>query len=329
MVNKGKGVIQCIAPLLNRSDEMFLKNIYDDMKKDSMFDYITWDACDASTFNMRFLFWRDHLFERMIRLFVWNCEPIKQKEIEQRLILQGYCGIAPFKGEELTAFYGTLSGVTKYIDERKNYIAHCPIWTKTFTIGEDLALIDNNQLRNRSFDLIYSYAVMLAHADVSLIMSMINHRTDSGIPVAKTEKHKQSIRNLQKKVFNGEYASLTDIGDLGLEFVKVSAGNSEDLVKLYETRRNLIKDFYADIGVRSAFEKNNNTVNAEITSDQAFLLLNVMDMLNSRQEGCEEVNRIFGTSWSVDLAPEVKMIMEEGRGEENENSERTAQDSNR
>ena len=74
--------------------------------------------------------------------------------------------------------------------------------------------------------------------------------------------------------------------------------------------------------MRSAFAKNNNTVNAEITSDQAFLLLNVKDMLNSRQEGCKEVNRIFGTSWSVDLAPEVKMIMKEG-GNDNEDSERT------
>lgn len=300
---------------------MFLKNVYEDMKNDNFYDFILWDSADSSTFNMRFLFWRDHLFERMIRLFVWNCDPIHQKEIEQRLILQGYCGIAPFKGGELTAFYGTLSGVTKYIDERKNYIARCPIWTNTFTIGKDLALISNNQLRNRSFDLIHSYAVMLAHADVSLIMAMINHRTDAGVPVAKTEKHKASIRNLQKKVFNGEFASLTDIGDLGLEFVKVSAGNSEDLTKLYETRRNLIKDFYADIGVRSAFEKNNNTVNAEITSDYSFLLLNVMDMLNSRKEGCEEVNRIFGTSWSVDLAPEVKQIMEERRNEDNENED--------
>ena len=52
-----------------------------------------------------------------------------------------------------------------------------------------------------------------------------------------------------------------------------------------------------------------------------------MDMLNSRQEGCKEVNRIFGTNWSVDLAPEVKMIMDEGRSEEDENSERTVQDS--
>ena len=112
---------------------MFLKNIYDDMKKDTMFDYITWDACDASTFNMRFLFWRDHLFERMIRLFVWNCEPIKQKEIEQRLLLQGYCGIAPFKGKELTAFYGTLSDVT-------NTLTNARIILHTVRYGQILLL---------------------------------------------------------------------------------------------------------------------------------------------------------------------------------------------
>lgn len=309
---------------------MFLRNEYDELKQLKGFEnFISEQAADSSTFPIQYEFWKEHLFERMMRLFVWNSTPIDQKEIEQRLLLQGYCGIAVYPKDknpgsiifnrgELTAFFGSLSGVTKYIDEKTNFIAHSPKWTKTMMIGRDCALINNTAIRNPGMHLIHHYAVLLAHADVSLTMCMINHRTDSGIPVAKSEKHKESIHQLQKKTFNGQYGSLADIGDVGLDFVKVSNGSSEDITKLYEVREKLIKSFYSDIGVRSAFEKNNNTVVDEITSDQSFLLLNISDMLEQRKLGCERVNALFGTNWSVDIAPEIKLIMEKKEGESDE-----------
>lgn len=320
---------------------MFLRNEYDNIKtlkgvKDFA-NFISEQAADSSTFPIQYEFWKEHLFERMMRLFVWNSTPIDQKEIEQRLLLQGFCGIAQlpkmidpgsiiFNRGELTAFFGSLSGVTKYIDERTNFIAHSPIWTGSLVIGKECALINNTAIRNPGMHLIHHYAVLLAHADVSLTMCMINHRTDSGIPVAKSEKHKESIHQLQKKTFNGQYGSLADIGDVGLEFVKISNGSSEDITKLYEVREKLIKSFYSDIGVRSAFEKNNNTVVDEITSDQSFLLLNISDMLEQRKLGCERVNKLYGTSWTVDIAPEIKLIMDGKEGEEDETSENDRND---
>ena len=43
-------------------------------------------------------YWRENLFERIMRLFVWeNTDPIPAKEIEQRLLIQGHCGIFNFK----------------------------------------------------------------------------------------------------------------------------------------------------------------------------------------------------------------------------------------
>lgn len=312
---------------------MFLRSEYQEINNLKGFEGVVSEmAADSSTFPVQYEFWKEHLFERMMRLFVWNCTPIDQKEIEQRLLLQGYCGILPYPKDqdpgsvifnrgELTAFFGALSGVTKYIDEKKNFIAHSPMWTGTYEIGKECALINNTAIRNPAMHLIHHYAVLLAHADVSLTMCIINHRTDSGIPVAKSQKHKDSIHLLQKKVFNGQYGSLADIGDLGLEYIKVTNSSSEDITKLFEVREKLIKSFYADIGVRSAFEKNNNTVVDEITSDQSFLLLNISDMLEQRKLGCERVNKLYGTSWSVDIAPEIKLIMEEKEGETDENTE--------
>lgn len=289
---------------------MFLRDLKNIQKEyENCFTIYSERQC---TYPVAYDFWMIHLFERLMRLFIWESTPIDQKEIEQRLILQGYVGIAPFKDGELTAFFGSLSGVTKYIDERQNYIARCPIWTNTFRIGEDIALINNTAARIPTMMLVHHYASLLAHADVSLINCIINHRADSGIPIAKSEKHKQSIKQMQIDMFNGKMFHAADIGDIGLEFAKITNGNSDDILKIYEVREKLIKSFYADIGVRSAFEKNNNTVNAEITSDRSFLLLNISDMLAQRVDGCNEVNRIFGTNWSVKLSPELQIIKREG-----------------
>ena len=65
---------------------------------------ITKLARESSTFNAFFEYWRDNLFERIMRLFIWEgTEAVKPKEIEQRLHLQGHCGISQLPNEkELT-----------------------------------------------------------------------------------------------------------------------------------------------------------------------------------------------------------------------------------
>ena len=52
----------------------------------------------ALTYSDFFRFWRENLFERLMRLFIWEgMEDPLPKEIEQRLILAGHCGICDFK----------------------------------------------------------------------------------------------------------------------------------------------------------------------------------------------------------------------------------------
>lgn len=266
---------------------------------------ITTLAKESCTYNVKYGYWRDSLFERVMKLFVWeNTGDLKPKEIEQRLILNGHCGIAEYKGE-LTAFYGSFYGVTKYMDEWTNYIVRCPIYTGTKKIGTDVVVIDNNSLRNPTFELVHHYATMLAHTEVSLINCLINARDSGGVPIASTEKQKTSIREYQNQLFNGKYGVVTDIGNLGITYAGSDRKTQQDLIDIMETREKLIKSFYSDIGVRSAFEKRNNTVQAEVEADTSLLLLNLADMLKCRERACEEVNKLFGTNWSVHVAKEI------------------------
>lgn len=272
-------------------------------------------ARESSTFNAFYKYWRELLFERIMRLFVWeNTGDVQPKEIEQRLLLQGHCGITKLESDnQLTAMYGNFYGVTKYIDEWSNYTVRCPIYSGTREIGKDIVVINNNSLRNPAYHLVHHYAIILAHTEVTLVNCLVNARDAGGIPVVGTEKQKQSVAEYQGKIFNGQYGTVTDIGNLGIEYLGSDRKTGQDLMDIIETREKIIKSFYSDIGVRSAFEKRNNTVMAEVEADTSLLLLNLSDMIHYREKGAEEVNKMFGTNWSVHIAEEIDYSTENQR----------------
>lgn len=266
---------------------------------------------ESCTYNVAYKYWRDQLFERLMRLFIWENtydvktgEGIKPKEIELRLIMKGHCGIAKYKGE-LTAFFGSFNGPTKYFDEFTDYTVHCPVYSGIKKIGKNIVVINNNALRNATYNLVHHYATLLGHVETTLINLCINARDSGGVPVVNTQKQKQSVLEYQNKIFNGAYSVVTDIGNLGLQYVGADRGTQQDIMDIMEVREKLIKSFYSDIGVRSAFEKRNNTIMAEVEADTSLLLLNLSDMLKQRENACIEVNQMFGTDWSVHIAEEI------------------------
>ena len=89
---------------------MFLKNFMDSKEGRE----ISKVARESTTYNAFYEYWRDQLFERVMRLFVWeNTEnlskplmSIKPGLMEHRLLLHGYCDITIIKVEGLGALYG-------------------------------------------------------------------------------------------------------------------------------------------------------------------------------------------------------------------------------
>lgn len=260
------------------------------------------NACTLPDF---FRFWRDNLFERLMRLFIWEgTGDLKAKEIEERLLLAGHCGIASYN-KQLTAFFGSFFGVTVYQDEWTGYNVHSPIYSDTFTIDKDIVVIDNNELRNPSIEHVNHYAKLLAHTDVTLMRMLVEARDPGGVPVAQNEKAKQSLIDYQKKIYIGKLAVVSDLAGIGVEYQGADRHSQLKIDEVWDVRTKLLKQFYADIGVRATFDKRSNTVVDEITSDSSMLLYNVSDMLATRKEGCEKVNKMFGTSWSVRLSDEI------------------------
>lgn len=278
---------------------------------------------EQTTYNGFYMYWREQLFERIMRLFVWeNTGTLKPKEIEQRLILQGHCEIAKFKGE-LTAFYGTLNGITVYQDEFTHANIHSPIYSTRLKIDESVIVIDNDALRNPIFPLVNHYAMILAHIEISLVNLTINLRDSNGIPVVQTEKQKESVEHYLGRRYNGQFGTISDRGSLGVEVVGVSSQHGDSITALMDLKAKTLQDFYSDIGVRSAFRKNSNTITEEVESDTGLLLLNLSDMLESRKKGCEAVNNVFGTNWTVKIADELVNALEPEKEVEEDESDKS------
>lgn len=278
---------------------MFLE----DMKR----DLVKWDL-EACTYPAFYRYWRESLFERMMRLFVWeNTGLLDPKEIEERNILQGYCIISKMpKEDELTAFFGSMFTPTKYYDEFKQANINCPIYSGTRTIGEDCIIINNNALRNPSMMHVHHYALMLAHTEVTLIDMLVEARDASGVPIVKNEKQLQSVRAYLKKRFMGKVGdAVTDSGYMGIEFGGSDRKTSQDIQSILETRNKLLRCFYSDIGVRATFEKRSNVNSMEIDGDTSMLLLNISDMIKQRKEACGLINDLYGVNWSVHIAEEI------------------------
>lgn len=292
---------------------MFLTHYIDiDSKEGKEISKLARESC---TFNAFYEYWRDQLFERIMRLFVWEntykmendkVVGVKPKEIEQRLLLQGHCGVTVIPGEtELTAMFGNFYGVSKYLDEKPNYMVRSPIYSGSRTIGDDIVVVDNNSLRNPAYELVHHYGILLAHAEVTLVDTVVNARDAGGVPVVSTEKQKQSVAQYQGKIFNGQYGVVTDSGNIGLQFIGADRRTQQNIIDVVTLREKLLKAFYADIGVRSAFEKRSNTIQSEVEADSSLLLLNLSDMIACRKKGAEAVNNMYGTNWTVHIADEI------------------------
>lgn len=285
---------------------------YDAKDSDELIEY----KLKACTYPAYYSYWTNNLFERLMRLFVWEntCEivdgkvvGVEPKQIESRLILRGFAVASKLKptDKELTMFFGSMFDPTKYYDEWKRVNVRCPIYAGTRTIGNDAIIINNTAIRTPSYMHVHHYATLLAHTEVTLVDMLVDARDNGGVPIARTQKQFESIRAYQNKRFIGKYGVVTDIGGLGVDYAGSDRKTSQNISEIVETRNKLIRAFYSDIGVRSNFEKRSNVNSAEVEGNTSMLEFNVSDMLDQREIAAEKVNDLFGTNWSVHIAEEI------------------------
>ena len=282
---------------------MFIENYYSDKKIEK----------EVLELPRSLNYWLETLFEKCVRMFEWRGLPntIPQKEIEQRLILDGYCGMVHDRKAGLIVASGGLSGVTPYCDEFKNFTYAAPECSGgQVDLGVNAVLIENTSLRNPLLPMILRYSDLLAHAEISLKMALINNRVNNAYAV-ETNEIAESVNAYYNKIYNGKNGSILDDSLVsGVQNI-ANTRTSGVVAECIEARNDILRAFFAEIGVRFAKDKKERVVVDEVSADNQMLLLNINDMKRQRKKSALEINKIFGKNVSVELSEEFEIIEEQ------------------
>ena len=271
---------------------------------------------DILKLDYSFNYWCDMLFEKCMRIFTWTGLSFPQKEIENRLLIEGFCGFLKDSKVGFMVASGGMSGVTQYYDEFTtfNWSTVGVANTKSRVIGKDCVIINNNQLRNPILPMVFRYASLLAHADISLKCALINTR-ETNTYASSDENTAENINKFYDRLYNGDSASILD--ESLIESVKnISNRESTTAIKdCLSARTDLLSNFFKEIGVKSANDKKERMIESEVDSNNQLLLFNISDMLAERKKACEEINKLFGTNITVELSDEFKELQGGARDE--------------
>ena len=265
-------------------------------------------AKESMTYSVGYEYWKKLLIERAMRLFVWkNTGVVPAKEIEIALMLNGTAGVTNKYKNKLSVFNGQLCGnPTQYYDEFEQYSVYSPVYADILNVDKDVVVINNNTCRTRIYNLAHRYAMMLAHTEVTLTDELINMRQGGSVPIAGRENEKTSYEQYRNNLANGKIGAIYDPAFLNMDFKDINSKATNSIKDLMEVRENLLSDFYNDLGVKTSREKKGNMISEEVNANDSMLLLNINDMLEQRKIGCEKVNEMFGTKWTVDISEELK-----------------------
>ena len=204
----------------------------------------------------------------------------------------------------------------KYRDRKPFYSVRCPNYSKVLPVyygAKDkgvgkVVVIKNDHLMNPLYDLVHHYACLLAHVEVTLVHTAVIARVPNGIPVAASEIQKNSFNEFFKKLFNGKFGFVTDLGQMGVETIGAHTNVTQGLEETWNVRERILASFLSDIGIKTGINKRSNSVSDEINADTPSLLVNINDMLKARQEGFALVNERFGTSWTTKINDNLNYI---------------------
>lgn len=270
-------------------------------------------------------YWANNLLERTINIFEYSGLPkdLKAKEIEKRLLIDGYVGFVNDPNYGFAVTRCGMVGVTAYDDEFTHFTYAGPRFKGgKVRIGKDGVIINNNSCRTSILPMIYRYADLLAHSELSLKSAMVASRRMDVFSV-ENDKTAENVRKFHDKLYQGEYDAIVDKSLVSsITNIGTSKINENAVMQVWEIRQELFRSYLNEIGIRVASDKRERMVVDEVSQDSMYLLNNVRDMEKNRQEGFDEVNSVFGLNIKAKLNPEFEYLTNPEKGvKQNDNKE--------
>lgn len=260
-------------------------------------------------------FWFNKLLSVCLDIFDYKNLPeyLPQKELETNLLLQrdGHALIFWTPKYGVVTCWSELYDIDLYYQPTKATYAQPVLGSGHKTIGNDCEVIYNNKLGHQVYTyytdgglrtFIGRYARMLADMDATISIYTINRRV-TDFPIAKNDKVKNSLERFFKQLRSGKNAIISD--ECIIEgFKTIERGgdkNGDKLGDLLLAKEKILEGFFRDLGVRFYNPKKAQVTEDEVESNTQLLVINTSEMLESRREGLERVNKMFGTKITVDL----------------------------
>lgn len=253
--------------------------------------------------NDLYRIWCNRLLEFEMSIFEWSGLSFPQRELESVLIYNGIAGIFNtdrYKVYDIS-FYnpgfnrGSYQNVTMSNNKR----------SVTADIN-NVIVIRNNEIGTPSRFRVQEYATLLTHAYLTLQAALINYRKNGTI-VAPNESVYKSIEKWYTDLTDGKLAAIispTDansiIGTAGLEMHDVT-GQSASLIDCITAARNILRLYYAEIGVNMSDDKKERQIVSEVESNDDMLLYNIDSMYKCRKQAAREISDTFGIRCDVKI----------------------------
>lgn len=295
-----------------------------------------YDVSDVST---GYDYWFFKILNLLLQMFEYENLPesLPAREIECNLLLTGHCCIIPVNDGTLFAPLSSIYGYDRYYQPDRMVFAN-PIVnsSREWKIGKNCEIIYNSSLKdsiwyiktdNGLYTFIGRYARQLADIESTLNIYMVNARLTSA-PVTDDNNVAQSIKAFFKGLISGKREIITDSSMIenfrNVEFAKPVTGDKAN--DWLVARDKILEQMYRDLGIRMYNPKRAQVTESELESNDQLLLIAADDMLKSRQEGIDRVNKMFGTSIEVYLSEKFDIrrvmdnypIMKGGQTNENE-----------
>ena len=157
--------------------------------------------------------------------------------------------------------------------------------------------------------MISRYAALLAHADTSIRDALINIRYNE-VMTAEGDSEVESLKDWHRKVVQGDFQPIIDSKILNRPPVMplTLTGKGQIALDTIEARQEILRCFFAEIGLRMNKDKRGNMIEDEVSANDATLLFNISDMLRQREAAADYISRRFDLLVRVELSKEYRYL---------------------
>lgn len=248
-------------------------------------------------------YYKSFLFERIVNIVEWDTNGmIPDREIEKILMLNGMiCGTNIFKRRKrdyVNVYSCEFAGEpTIYWDRYKKISYYCPLDSGILEINKQCVIGFNNSLHQSVEPILHTYALILAHTQVTIINKMINER-ENYVAIGSTNKDVEIWKQYRNSLVSGAVGAMQDKGLQSIDVKTFPAMSGASVLDLQEFLRNTIESFLEIFGVKVVHEKKGNMIVDEAQGNNSLYVFNLSDAIACREEFRDNVNKMYGLDWS-------------------------------